>query len=243
MNKFTVVAVAVLILCFGGLVLWSMNGRSGKMDLSKYDASVIIEADDNNGNIGDHVRGKADSKVIVVEYADMSCWGCTQMMPYMTKLYEEYGDRVAFVFRHFPIQSHQNSRSAAAAIESAGRQDYYWEMLEALYENRSDWLDATGQERTDAYVKIFKEIAPDGSEEQLRLDMNDSSIDRKISFDYNLGKEKSDVDATPSIFVNGEKVDLSGKNESGEEKSFEDVVKDIKKMIEKRLNDGSEEAK
>jgi protein-disulfide isomerase len=162
------------------------------------------------------------------------------MMPYMTKLYEEYGDRVAFVFRHFPLQSHPNSRSAAAAIESAAKQDFYWEMLEALYKNRSDWLEATGQERTDVYVKIFKEIAPDGNEEQLRLDMNDSDIDKKISFDYNLGKERSGVDATPSIFVNGEKVDIAGNNESGEQKSFEDVVKDIKKMIEKQLNDSSE---
>jgi protein-disulfide isomerase len=240
MNKFTVVAVAVLVLCFGGLVLWSMNNRSGKMDFSKYDASTIIAADDNNGNIGDHVRGKADSKVIIVEYADLSCPGCASMMPYMTKLYEEYGDRVDFVFRHFPLQSHPNSRSAAAAIESAAKQDFYWEMLEALYENRSDWLEATGQERTDVYVKIFKEIAPDGNEEQLRLDMNDSDIDKKISFDYNLGKERSGVDATPSIFVNGEKVDIAGNNESGEQKSFEDVVKDIKKMIEKQLNDSSE---
>ena len=73
MNKFTAVAIAVIILCFGGLILWSTNNReTSKVDFSKYDPTKIIEATEDNGNIADHVRGKADSKVIVVEYADLS---------------------------------------------------------------------------------------------------------------------------------------------------------------------------
>ena len=235
MNKFTVVAITVIILCFGGLILWSANNRrDSKINLDDYDASKIIEASDNNGNIGDHVRGKIDSGVIVVEYADMSCPGCAQMMSRMTTLYENYGDKVAFVFRHFPLKDHQNSRSASAAIESAGYQNYYWEMLEALYENRSDWLYATGQERTDIYAKIFKEIAPEGNEEQFRIDMNDAKIEKKISFDYNLGKEKSKVDATPSIFVNGEKVEIENDG------TFDDIVKNIESLINKHLEEAGE---
>lgn len=237
MNKFTAVAIAVIVLCFGGLILWSTNNKTEKMNLDNYDATKVIEADDNNGNIGDHVRGKVDSKVIVMEYADLSCPGCAQMMPRMTKLYEKYGDKVAFVFRHFPLKDHQNSRSASAAIESAGYQDYYWEMLEALYENRSDWLYATGQERTDIYAKIFKDIAPEGNEEKFRLDMNDSKIEKKISFDYNLGKEKSGVTATPSIYVNGEAIDVSK-----EGVTFDDIVAEIEKLIEKDLKEAEEAA-
>ena len=233
MNKFTAVAIAVIILCFGGLILWSTNNReTSKVDFSKYDPTKIIEATEDNGNIADHVRGKADSKVIVVEYADLSCPGCASLMPRMSKLHEEYGDRVAFVFRHFPIKDHQNSRSASAAIESAAKQDYYWEMLEALYEHRSDWLYATGQERTDIYVKIFKEVDPEGDEEQFRQDMNDANIEKKISFDYNLGKDRSDVNATPSVFVNGNKIDVDR-----EGATFDDIVNDIKKLIEEGLKE------
>lgn len=235
MNKFTAVAIAVIVLCFGGLVLWSTNNKNEKMNLDKYDAAKVVEADENNGNIGDHVRGKADSSVVVLEYADLSCPGCAQMMPRMTKLYEKYSDRVAFVFRHFPLKDHQNSRSASAAIESAGFQDYYWEMLEALYESRSDWLYATGQERTDIYVKIFKEIAPEGNEEKFRLDMNNPVVEKKISFDYNLGKEKSGVTATPSIYVNGEAIDISK-----EGVTFDDIEKDIENLIENKLKEAEE---
>jgi len=237
MNKFTAVAIAVIVLCFGGLILWSTNNKNAsKVNLDGYDTNSVIEASADNGEIGDHVRGKADSKVVVLEYADMSCPGCAQMMPRMAQLYEQYGDKVAFIFRHFPLKDHQNSRSASAAVESAGYQNYYWEMLEALYQNRSDWLYATGQERTDIYVKIFKEVAPEGNEEQFRLNMNDEKIEKKISFDYSIGKEKSKVDATPSIFVNGEKIDISNDGET-----FDDIMNNIEKLIKKHLEEAEKE--
>ena len=122
MNKFTAVAIAVIILCFGGLILWSTNQkRQESIDYNTYDSTKILEANNDNGNIADHVRGKADSKVVVIEYADLSCPGCASMMPRMSKLYEEYGDRVAFVFRHFPIKGHQNSRSARLARSNGSR--------------------------------------------------------------------------------------------------------------------------
>ena len=234
MNKFTAVAIAIIILCFGGLIIWSINNKAEHIDFSKYDANKVVEATDDNGLIGEHVRGKTDSKVIVLEYADMSCPGCASMMPRISKLYEEYGDKVAFIFRHFPLQAHQNSRSASAAVESAGYQDHYWEMLEALYSRRSDWLYATGQDRTNIYVKIFKEIAPDGDENKFRSDMNDSKIDKKISFDYNIGKDKSGVEATPAIFINGKAIDMTDKD-----KTFDDIADDIKKLIEDGLKEDS----
>lgn len=234
MNKFTAVAIAIIILCFGGLIIWSINNKAEHIDFSKYDANKVVEATDDNGLIGEHVRGKTDSKVIVLEYADMSCPGCASMMPRISKLYEEYGDRVAFIFRHFPLQAHQNSRSASAAVESAGYQDHYWEMLEALYSRRSDWLYATGQDRTNIYVKIFKEIAPDGDENKFRSDMNDPKIDKKISFDYNIGKDKSGVEATPAIFINGKAIDMTDKD-----KTFDDIADDIEKLIEDGLKEDS----
>ncbi len=197
----------------------------------EYDATEVIEATDDNGEIGDHVRGKKNSKVVVVEYADLSCPGCANMMPRMSKLYEDYGDKVAFVFRHFPLKDHQNSRSASAAIESAGYQDYYWEMLEALYASRSDWLYATGQERTDIYVKVFKEVAPDGDVDKFRNDMNDERIEKKISFDYNIGKDKSGVNATPAIYVNGKQIDMTDNK-----KTFDDIEDEIRSMIKKELD-------
>ena len=121
------------------------------------------------------------------------------MMPRMTILHRQYGDRVAFVFRNFPINGHQNARAASAACESAGFQGYFWDMLETLYSNRADWVDATGSKRTDIFTNLFKEIAPDGDVEKFRADLNDANIEKKINFDYGLGRNVDKVDGTPSV--------------------------------------------
>jgi protein-disulfide isomerase len=220
-NPTTIVVCAVIIILSIGIggffIARSMSSQGGnngqeeaklEIDVSKYDTKTVIKADENNGNIGDHVRGNVESKVVVVEYADLQCPGCAGMMPQMHKLYETYGDRVAFVFRHFPLTSHVNSRPASAAVEAAGLQGKYWEMLETLYSNRGEWISESGEKLTEALVKIFKDIAPEGDESKFRNDMKDMNIIRKIEFDHKLGDEKDNVDATPSIYVNGEVVDI-----------------------------------
>ena len=87
MNKFTVGAIVAILLAFGGLVVWSSINSGNKTDYDKYDTAKIIPADDNNGNIGEHVRGKEDSSVVLVEYAELQCPGCATMMPKVSKLH------------------------------------------------------------------------------------------------------------------------------------------------------------
>ena len=212
------------------LVESSNMQNSGVIDYSKYDATKIIDSDTNNGFIGDHVRGKKDSKVVVVEYADMSCPGCANMMPRMEKIYEEYKDKVAFVYRHYPLKDHVNARPAAAAVESAAMQGYFWEMLSATFENRADWLLENDPARTNAFVNIFKKVAPNGDMQKFRDNLSNSKIEKKINFDYNLGKVKSSVNATPSVYINGQLVDFTK-----EDATFDSIVEDIKTMIDKEL--------
>ncbi len=214
MNKVTVGIIIALLLGLGGLAIWS-SANNSKIDYSKYDSAKIIAADENNGNIGDHVRGKEDSPVVVVEYADLQCPGCATMMPKMSEIYEQYGDRVAFVFRSWPLSYHQNARSASAAAEAAGYQGYYWDMLETMYDYRDKWIDITDTvKRTNIYTDIFKEVSNgNGDVEKFKKDLDDASIKKKIDFDYGLGKERDHVSATPSIYVNGKLIDINNSDE------------------------------
>ena len=210
MNKFTIGAIIVILACFGGLVAWStLNSQKKSINYNEYDVTKIISADDNNGQIGDHVRGKSDSKVVLVEYADLQCPGCAVAMPRVDELFASYGDRVAFVYRNFPISGHQNARAAAAAAESAGFQGYYWEMVNALYTNRAAWISEEGTNRTNEFITLFKQAAPNGDVTAFTNGMSDARIDKKVNFDYNLGKEVSKVTATPSFYVNGQAIDFS----------------------------------
>ncbi|MBR3164030.1 thioredoxin domain-containing protein [Candidatus Saccharibacteria bacterium] len=212
MNKFTIGAIIAILACFGGLIAWStMKSQDTKSNISEYSSKKLIAANEENGGIADRVRGSEDAKVLVVEYADFECSGCAAAAPKISQLYEQYQDRVQFVFRNYPLQYHQNARAAAAAAEAAGMQGKYWEMMESLYSNRADWIEESEQTRTDAFAKIFKDIAENGDEEQFRADMGSENIKKKIDFDRDIGKAEG-VDATPTFYVNGEKVDFSSEN-------------------------------
>ena len=233
MNKFTVAVVAVLILLFGGLVASSFMQKSEQsIDYSQYDSTKIIAADDNNGNIGEHVRGKADSEVVFVEYADLQCPGCAAVMPRISEITKAYGDRVAFIFRNFPISGHQNARAASAAVESAGFQGYFWEMLETLYSNRASWIQETGNTRTQTFADLFKEIAPNGDVEKFKNELTNSNIEKKINFDYGLGIKNDNVTGTPALYVNGKAIDVA-KYETQD---------DLRAAIEEAINNALREA-
>ena len=90
----------------------------------------------------DHVRGPATAPVTLVEYGDYECPYCGRAHPVVGELRERLGDRLRFVFRHFPLDSvHPRARHAAEAAEAAGAQDRFWEMHDLLYENQEDLGD------------------------------------------------------------------------------------------------------
>lgn len=230
MNKITVVAIVIILAAFGGLIAWTSLVNGDKIDYSSYDTSKIIDASKDSGDIADHVRGKADSEIIVIEYADMQCEYCGMMMPEMHSLYEKYGDRVAFVFRHFPLSYHQNAIAAAAATESAGLQGYFWEMLEIIYDNQSEWNSITDtQKRTDTFAGYFEDVAGSkGNRDEFLKKLSDTNVRKKIDFNHNLGKKNDSVDATPTIFVNGKKAEPAD-NESIDEAAEKLINEELKK--------------
>ena len=231
MNKFSIGVIIVIIALFGGMVIYnSVQKKDNGTDYSVYDASKIINDTENTGGIAEHVRGKADSAVVLVEYADFQCPGCASMMPKIDKLYEKYKDKVAFVFRNYPITGHQNARSAAAAAESANLQGYFWEMASALYANRTDWIAESGESRTEKYVEIFKVAAPEGDVDAFKKELeSNKNFEKKINFDVNIGRERSKVSATPAFYVNGDAIPI------GDKDSLDDLVNNIEKKINEKL--------
>ncbi len=194
---FSLIVVTIL----GGLVYMA---QSNKIDVSNIDANSIQSASEQNGQIGDHVFGDKNSKVILIEYGDFQCPGCGAAHPQLSAISEEYKDKIAFVFRNFPLTTiHPNARAAAAAAEAAGTLGKYWEMHNAIFNNQDAWKDATGNARTDTFVDYARTIGLD--EDTFRQALESNSVNKKISFDQALGK-KVGVSSTPTIFLNGEQI-------------------------------------
>lgn len=97
------------------------------------DSAPPIELD---GAAGQTVRDNShrlnsvpDSDVYFVEFLDFECEGCRAVYPAIEQLRAEYGDRVNFVLRYFPLRSHFNAERAARAVEAAAQQG----QLEPMY--------------------------------------------------------------------------------------------------------------
>jgi protein-disulfide isomerase len=209
--------IVVLGLLVAGIV-WAVNWRSqNSLNFDKLAEQVKSIADIGKvisegvasevGQPGlvDHLRGNKDAKVILVEYADLQCGGCAALSPKMTAIAADYGDEIGVVFRHFPIQGMPNSRAASVAIEAAGKQGKFFEMLDAMFANQATWSSLSADKRTEEFQRLA-EVAgvPDLAKWRDEYG-NSTQFDAKIRFDQALGRLQG-VEETPTIFLNGEKL-------------------------------------
>lgn len=202
-SKAWIIFVAVCVVLFGGLVIWSSRDR---VDVSGVDTNKIQSATDASGGIGDHLYGNKDAKVVLIEYGDFQCPGCGSAHPTVKALSEKYKDQMAFVFRNFPLTSiHPNARAASAAAEAAGKQGKYWEVHNALFESQNEWSNASTSERGGIFAGYAEQAGLNKDSFSSTLTDQSVVINKKINFDIALGR-KLNVSGTPTFYLNGKKL-------------------------------------
>lgn len=168
----------------------------------KYGAEVLLEPMRFDLALdGASGYGPEDAQVTLVEYGDFECPPCGRLHGDLKKLKDEYGDRVRFVFEHFPLESiHPNARAASRAAWCAGEQDDFWGMHDALFENQRSL-------NRETYVQHAKTLGLNEAafESCLGSDEADAAVDRDVADGRSVG-----VGGTPSMFVNGRRVNLVG---------------------------------
>lgn len=85
----------------------------------------------------DHIRGNRNAKIVMVEYSDFECPFCGRFHPTMTTLKEEFGDDIAWVYRHYPLPFHPNAQKAAEASECVAQQkgdEGFWAYADHVFE-------------------------------------------------------------------------------------------------------------
>ena len=220
----TIIVAALAILVIGGLI-WAAVANKKSIDYSKYDINTIISANEDNGNIGDHVKGNPDAPVVIFEYADYQCSACSVANPRVNKIVKEFGDDLAVVYRNFLLSYHQNGTAAASAAEAAGKQGYWEEYANKLFTNQSVWSSASGDSRTDIFLDFFRNVTDGkGNEAQFVADMKSEDVKNKLNFDAGISKGL-DIPGTPAFYLDGERIDFSSaKNEEEFLNLFRDKI-------------------
>jgi len=92
---------------------------------------------------GDITYGPTGAPLVVIEYSDFECPFCAEYAVIMAQLREKYGDRVQFVFRFFPLNSHRYGMLSAQAAYAASLQGKFWEMHDLLFERQEEWAGSS----------------------------------------------------------------------------------------------------
>jgi protein-disulfide isomerase len=144
---------------------------------------------------GDHILGPSDAPVTLVEYGDFECPHCGAAYPILQSILDDLGDRIRFVYRHFPLtRSHPHAGRAAEAAEAAAAQGKFWEMHHQLFEHQDALTDGDLIAYAEAIgldVEAFREALEEGTYEP------------RVQADFRSGV-RSGVNGTPTFFVNGD---------------------------------------
>jgi Na+/H+ antiporter NhaA len=142
----------------------------------------------------DHIRGRDDAPVTIVEYADFECPYCGQAEPALRDLLAEFGDDLRYVFRHLPLLDvHPRAQIAAEAAEGAGEQGKFWEMHDELFAHQNAL-------RPPDLVAYANALGLDGP--RIEREVRHHEYSARIARDVE-SADLSGVTGTPTFFING----------------------------------------
>lgn len=96
----------------------------------------------------DYVRGNKDADVVMIEYSDLECPFCEKFHPTGQQAMDEYGDKIAWVYRHFPLETlHPRALPSALASECVGKEagsEGFWKFIDMVFSDQEKYLTDSG---------------------------------------------------------------------------------------------------
>jgi len=183
--------------------------RMTKLDLTKDPYVEAMKKIDLNGR---PTRGSKDAKVVVVNFDDFECPFCSRMhQTLFPELLREYGDRVEFVYKDYPLtEIHPWATHAAvdANCLAAQNNDAYWDFADHIHANQREVSSEKGRDAQFAALdRITVEQGQKHNLDQSKLQacvkaQNEDAVKASMHEAEGVG-----VTATPTLFVNGQEMD------------------------------------
>ncbi|MBA2125813.1 disulfide bond formation protein DsbA [Hyphomicrobium methylovorum] len=176
---------------------------SGMAQRKQGPEQVSVEELMKPGDLPELAVGKADAPVTIVEYASMTCPHCAHFSKdVFEKLKAKYIDtgKVRFVYREFPLD---NLAAAASMLARCAGGDKAFPLIETFYAKQEDWAFVQG----NPVPKLF-DIAKQAGFTQESFDkcLTDQKLLDQITVQRTRATDAFGVNATPSFFINGKRL-------------------------------------
>jgi len=165
---------------------------------AKTDVSILLDPPRFEVTDGGRpVRGSKTAPIELIEFSDFQCPFCQRANPTVEQVLKTYGDRIKFVYRHFPLPNHPAARPAAEAAACAQAQGKFWEYHDRLFANPTKLADPDLKAHAAA-------IGLDTGTFNTCFDNHQQKpgVDKDIA-----DAEAVGVTGTPAFFVNGRSIE------------------------------------
>jgi len=176
-----------------------------KLDISK----DLMDAIDTSGR---PARGTRDAKVTIINYDDFECPFCSRMhQTLFPELFKTYGNQVKIVYKDYPLTSiHPWAMHAAvdANCLAAQNNDAFWEFADYAHANQKV-ISGEKREIKEEYGRldqITRDVAKKHNLDAAKVDSCVKQQDESAVRASMAEADKIGVDATPTLFVNGDRL-------------------------------------
>ena len=138
-------------------------------------------------------KGPANAPIELIEFSDFQCPFCLNAFPTVNQVLSTYGDRIHFIYRHYPLTIHPRARPAAEAAQCADEQGKFWPFHDRLFKDQSRLGDAD-------FKQLAAELGLDTVQFNACVDSRKYQTD--IDTDIKAG-DQAGVSGTPAFYING----------------------------------------
>jgi len=158
------------------------------------------------GPLGDIVLGSPDAPVTIVEYASMTCPHCAAFhhdtFPQLKAEYIDTG-MVRFIMREYPLD---DFATAGFMLARCLPEDQYYDMIALLFDQRDAWVTQGQPEQIVAGLRsLGRQVG--FTDASFDACLSDQTLLDGINAEKARGTRDFRVAATPTFFVNGERVE------------------------------------
>jgi protein-disulfide isomerase len=188
--------------------------RSSLIRMTKFDLTKdpLAEKMSKINVSGRPTRGAKASKVVLVNFDDLECPFCSRMhQTLFPELLKEYGDRVTFIYKDYPLtEIHPWATHAAVDANCLAAQngDAYWDLADHIHANQHEVnSEKTPGARLEALDKLTMLQGQKHGLDVVKLQscikaQDESAVKASMKEAEGIG-----VEATPTLFISGEKID------------------------------------
>jgi protein-disulfide isomerase len=152
-------------------------------------------------------RGPASAPVTVVEFSDLQCPHCKEAAPTIDKLLTD-NPNIHFILQSFPLPMHNWAMKGAEYADCVGKasNEAFWKFISNVYAAQSE---ITAENADQKLTEIADSSGVNGKE--IAACAAKPETQSRVEASINLGKSV-DVNATPTLFINGRPVGVTGNN-------------------------------